>query len=139
LAEFASNNHQSETTSVTPFFANNVCHPHLNFDTTEQWDLLENQDAQEHTTKLQEIHSLIQAEMSFAQAKQQENTNQHCNPAPAYQVGDLVLLNVRNIVTCRPSVKLDHKQLSPFPILALIGKYAYHLQLPQTMLIHNVF
>jgi hypothetical protein len=89
--------------------------------------------------KLQEIHSLIQAEMSFAQIKQQENTDWHCNPAPAYQVGDLVWLNVRNIITCRPSVKLDHKWLNSFPILALIGKYIYRLQLPQTMLIYYVF
>jgi hypothetical protein len=29
--------------------------------------------------------------------------------------------------------------LDPFAILALIGKYASHLQLPQTMRIHNGF
>jgi hypothetical protein len=40
---------------------------------------------------------------------------------------------------CCPSVKLDYKQLALFPILALVGKYACHLQLPQTMLIHKVF
>jgi hypothetical protein len=75
LAEFATNNHQLETTSVTLLFANNGCHPHLHFNITEQQDLLENHDAQEHALKLQEIHSLIQAEMSFAQIKQQENTD----------------------------------------------------------------
>jgi hypothetical protein len=69
LAEFATNNHQSETTGVTPFFANNGCHPHLNFHITAQWNLLENHEVQEHATKLQEIHSLIQAEMSFTQVK----------------------------------------------------------------------
>jgi hypothetical protein len=52
---------------------------------------------------------MIQAEMSFAQAKQQENTDRHRNPAPAYQVEDLVWLNARNIFTHRSSVKLDHK------------------------------
>jgi hypothetical protein len=75
LAEFATNNHQSETSSVTPFFANNGYHPYLNFDITEQQDLLEHYDAQKYATKLQDIHSLIQAEMSFAQAKQQENAD----------------------------------------------------------------
>jgi protein subunit release factor B len=90
LAEFATNYHQSETTSVIPFFANNGCHPYLNFDVTEQQDLLKNHDAQEHAMQLQEIHFLIQAEMSFAQAKQQENADQHRNLAPVYQVGDLV-------------------------------------------------
>jgi hypothetical protein len=51
---------------------------------------LEYHDAQEHAIKLQEIYSLIQAEMSFAQVKQQENVDPHRNPTPAYQVGDLV-------------------------------------------------
>jgi hypothetical protein len=31
------------------------------------------------------------------------------------------------------------KWLNPFPIIALVGKYACHLQLPQTMSIHDVF
>jgi hypothetical protein len=70
LAEFATNNHQLKTISVTPFFTNNGYHPHLNFDIMEQRGLLGNHDGQEHATKLQEIHSLIQATMSFAQAKQ---------------------------------------------------------------------
>jgi hypothetical protein len=70
LAEFATNNHQSETTSITPFFTNNGCHPCLNFDITEQQDLLENHDAQEHVTMLEEIHSLSQAEISFTKVKQ---------------------------------------------------------------------
>jgi hypothetical protein len=45
LAEFATNNHQSETIGVMSFFTNNGCHPHLNFDVMEQQDLLENHDA----------------------------------------------------------------------------------------------
>jgi hypothetical protein len=85
----------------------------------EQQDLLENHDAQEHATKLQDIHSLIQAEKSFAQAKQQENADRHHNPAPAYQVGDLVWLNARNMIKRCPSVQLNYIQLGSFPILVL--------------------
>jgi hypothetical protein len=66
LAEFATNNHQSETTGITSLFGNNGCHPPSNSDVTEQQDLLENHDVQEHAIKLQEIHLLIQAEMGFA-------------------------------------------------------------------------
>jgi hypothetical protein len=36
---------------------------------------LENHDAQEHATKLYEIHLVIHAEMSFAQAKRQESVD----------------------------------------------------------------
>jgi hypothetical protein len=56
----------------------------------EQQAPLENRETQEHATKLQEIHSLIQAEMRFAHAKERENADRQHNPAPAYQVGDLV-------------------------------------------------
>jgi hypothetical protein len=83
---------------------------------------LENYDAQKLATKLQEIYSLIQAEKSFAQAKQQENADWPRNPTPVDQVEDLVWLNARNIITYRHSVKLDYKLLGPFLILALIGK-----------------
>jgi hypothetical protein len=83
LAEFVTHNHQSETISITPFYTNNGCHPCLNFDIMEQWDLLENHDAQEHTTKLPEIHSLVQAKISFTQVKQEENVDRHCNQALA--------------------------------------------------------
>jgi hypothetical protein len=75
----------------------------------EQQHLLEIHDAQEHAIKLQKIYLLIQAKMSFAQVKLQENTDRHHNLTHVYQVGDLVWLNVRNIITHSPSVKLDHK------------------------------
>jgi hypothetical protein len=75
LAEFTTNNHQSKTTTITPFLANNNCHPRLNFDIMEQQGLLENRDTQEHATMLQETHLFVQAEMSCAHAKQQENMN----------------------------------------------------------------
>jgi hypothetical protein len=50
----------------------------------EKWDLLEYHDAWKYAMKLQEIHFLMQAEMRFAQAKQQENADWHRNPVPAY-------------------------------------------------------
>jgi hypothetical protein len=84
LTEFTTNNHQSETTGLTPFFANNGGHPHLIFEIKEQQDLLEYHDAQECATKLPKTHLLIQAEISFTQAKQQENADQQCNLAPTY-------------------------------------------------------
>jgi hypothetical protein len=65
--------------------------------------------------------------------------DRHHNPTPAYQVGDLVWLNVRNIIMRCPSVKQDYQRLTPSLILALIGEYACHLQLPQTILISIIF
>jgi hypothetical protein len=70
LTEFATNNHQSETIGVTPFYANSGYHLHLNFDLTEWQDLMENLNIQEYVTKLHEIHFLIQTEMGFTQVGQ---------------------------------------------------------------------
>jgi len=73
----------------------------------------------------------------------QERMRRYADPAqkepPAYQVGDLVMLNGRNIKTRRPSKKLDHKNHGPFQIVKIISTLAVRLTLPQRWKIHNVF
>jgi hypothetical protein len=65
--------------------------------------------------------------------------DQHHQPQPDYEVGDEVLLNVKNIRTVRPTRKLVPKLYGPFRILARIGKSAYQLELQSRWRIHNVF
>src|SRR6266576_2615374 len=48
----------------------------------------------------------------------------HLNP------GDLVMVNMKNMKTKRPSKKLDHKKLGPVEIIEAIGKRAYRVKLP---------
>jgi hypothetical protein len=128
LSEFTTNNYQLKTTDITLCFANNGCDPHFNCNIKEQQDLSENHDTQEHATKQQEISSLIKAEMSFFQAKQLENMDRHHNLVPAYQVGELIWLNARKIITHRASVKHDNELLGPFSILALVSKCAFVME-----------
>jgi hypothetical protein len=59
--------------------------------------------------------------------------------APACQVGDLVMLNGRNIKTRRPSRKLDHKNHGPFQIEKIVSPLAVKLTLPRKWKIHDVF
>ena len=57
-----------------------------------------------------------------------------------YQVGNKVLLSLKNIRLSRPSKKLDYRFLGPFKITETIGKQAYRLDLPKTLgTIHPVF
>ena len=58
-----------------------------------------------------------------------------------FKVGDLVMLNARNIRQKRPSKKLADRQLGPFKVLQIVGnhKQAYKLELPETWRIHPVF
>ena len=63
-------------------------------------------------------------------------------PAPRFLPGNRVWLMAKNIVTRRPSRKLDHRRLGPFKVLAdphLRTPYAARLHLPDTMRIYPVF
>jgi hypothetical protein len=139
MAEFAANNHVSETTRFSPFFANYGLNPKIDFEPDLRVDNPEENKAHTLADHLSEIHDLIKSEMSFAQDRQQEYADQHRLPAPAYRLGDSVWLNGWNLRTNHPSRKLDDKYYGPFPVIKEVGKYAYELNLPATMDVHPVF
>jgi len=57
-----------------------------------------------------------------------------------YNVGDLVLLSLKNLKIRAPSRKLAPRQQGPYRIIDIVGKQAYRLALPKEMSrIHNVF
>ena len=58
---------------------------------------------------------------------------------PAYAIGDLVMLNAKNIRTKRPTKKLAPKLYGPFRILEKIGSRSFRLELQTRWRIHNVF
>jgi len=52
----------------------------------------------------------------------------------------MVFLDASNIQTTRPSRKLSHRRLGPFPINSQVGNSAYQLRLPPSMgRLHPVF
>ena len=66
--------------------------------------------------------------------------NRRRTPAPDYQPGDRVYLDASNIHTTRPSRKLSHRRLGPFPIVNKVGNNTYRLRLPPSMSrLHPVF
>src|SRR3981189_3628075 len=66
--------------------------------------------------------------------------NHRREPAPELQSGDLVWVNATDITTDRPSVKLAHRRLGPYPIEARVGHGAYSLKLPPSLSrLHPVF
>lgn len=142
LAEFAANNQASETTGVSPFFANYGYDPRWTDElanyTTAQKDI-EERTGIEHAQMLKEIWEHLQAEIQRAQQRQQEGANRKRLPAPKFSPGDLVWLNAKNITTRRPTRKLDHRRLGPFKVTAVISPNAVKLELPQSMHIHDVF
>ena len=63
------------------------------------------------------------------------------NEAPPYSVGDLVMLNGKNIRTRRGAKKFDAKLFGPFKVVRLVGQggQSVELELPQRWRVHNVF
>jgi hypothetical protein len=57
---------------------------------------------------------------------------------PKYSVGDLVMLNGKNLKTRRPSRKLDAKLHGPFKVSKVLSPTAIKLELPSRWHIHHV-
>ena len=136
LAEFTQNNSQSDSSGMSPFFANKGFHPQLSITPTSEAC---NQDAMEISGKITQILKQLQAGLQLSQEAQAHTTNLHRVPSPSYQAGDLVWLNTKNIRTCHPCKKLDDKWIGLFKMLKTVGSCACHLELPHTLKIHPVF
>jgi hypothetical protein len=140
LAEFSANQHVSESTGLSPFFANYGFHPRMGFEPLQQPpDRPAARDAEAFAQKMKDITDHLRAEMTVAQMKHEEQSNRHRRPARRFREGQSVWLDTRNIKTLRPQKKLDWKNLGPFLITEVVSPYAYRLQLPASMRIHNVF
>ena len=66
--------------------------------------------------------------------------NRRRTPSLDYQPRDRVYLDASDIHTTRPSQKLSHRRLGPFPDVRKVGNGTYHLCLPPSMSqLHPVF
>jgi hypothetical protein len=80
------------------------------------------------------VRNIEDANASFA-----KHYDKYRSAPPNFEVGDMVLVSMRDIRTKRPAKKLDWKFMGPYPILAKIGSHAYRLGLPSSAKIHDVF
>lgn len=143
MCQFALNTTISSTTGVTPFFANNAYHPRMNFDAPKSPPagassaiLTATLAGNEYVKKMEDITQILRENMRAAQETQERNANKKKRPSPLYHVGDMVYLSSKNIVSERPSHKLDHRYYGPFKILSVHSHHC-RLDLPHEMaLIH---
>jgi hypothetical protein len=90
IAEFCYNNAQSETTGVTPFYANYGYHPCFGLDLGSVGSgALE---VSEYITALNNLYAELRAEIAYAQAAHAEQANRRYYPNPVLEVGDRVWL-----------------------------------------------
>lgn len=146
-AEFAANNLVSETTRHSPFFANYGQHPRMGLEPKGAWEApegsvawLDRENADRFAEKMNWINEDLQQQMRLAQATYEDFANRRRRPAPAYQVGDEVWLDTRNLpLRGRPSRKLSPKYQGPYRILKVVSPHAYRLAIPDDFGVHDVF
>ena len=137
LAEFAYNNAPSETTGVSPFFANKGYHPNLSIHPERD---LASQAAREYAVDLQDLHEMLKSNMAEAQARYRVTADARRLPAPDFKVGQEVFVKAKFFRTTRPSKKLSEKFHGPYKIIAQVGSHSFTLRLPNTYRgVHPVF
>ena len=136
MAQIALNNHKSETTSTTPFYANFGKDPNL-FGTPGSHPQAER--AIVTTNTLKEVHKESRKAIEDAQRKLSQQRQDERKMAPLLKEGDKVYLLTKNLRTRRKTKKLDHVKVGPFLIDKVIGPVNYRLRLPPDAKIHPVF
>jgi hypothetical protein len=136
MAEFAYNNSVTQATGMSPFYANYGRHPGCtNPSSTPTGD-----DTQEgYINHLVSVQGLVTRNLKATQERMKKYADLKCKDTPEFKIGDLVMLDGRNIQTRRPKDKLDHKKHGPFAIEKVVSLTAMRLSLPRKWKIHNTF
>lgn len=144
LCEFALNNHVSESTGVSAFFADTARNPRTDFNTAiplpllPQRQRLDAEAADRFAGRMKQMQEWLRENMALSQATQADYADRHRNPAPQFRVGDLVFVSTKNWKTARPTKKLDDKWAGPYPVTAVL-EGACRLELPPTIRVANTF
>ena len=94
--------------------------------------------AQERVKQLKEVkQTLIKRWQNIADTSA-KYYNKHHKPKQ-YNIGEMVVLAIKNLKQKQPSKKLSHCFIGPFKVDKIVGKQAYCLILPPNYRIHPVF
>jgi hypothetical protein len=137
LAEFCYNDRIHSSTRQSPFSLDTGQHPRLGVEPRRTSRVAE---ATNFATTIQHNLDEARACLQLAADDMAHFYDAHRQPAPEYNVGDMVWLDSRNIKTTRPAKKLDDKWFGPFEIQTKINRNAYRLKLPPNFRqVHPVF
>jgi hypothetical protein len=135
-AQFAYNSAPSESTKVSPFYANYGFAPTMY---GEPREASKAPKATKLADDIRNIHDSLRDDLQLVRLRMTKYANQSRMKGPSFQEGDKVYLIRKNIKTKRPNNKLDFKKIGPFKILKKISETNFRLSLPENMKIHPVF
>lgn len=145
LAEFAGNNAVSETTGVSPFFANYGFNPRMGVEPASPPNpkLTEAQrreffKATEITARFKAVLDHVTALSRQSQDRYEANANRSRVDSHKYKENDLVMLDTRNLKTGRPTEKLAPRWEGPFKVHKA-SSHAVTLKLPENMKVNPTF
>jgi hypothetical protein len=138
LGEFAYNNHVHSSTQQTLFMVDTGQHPHMGFEPQQPWSHMES------VNKFKDCmaRGLKEAKAALTKVKDEYALYYNCRriPTPKLKPGNLVWINGSDIQATRPSRKLGHHNLGPYPVERCIGHGAYRIKLPPSLQrLHLVF
>jgi hypothetical protein len=138
LAEFQYNNHIHSATQNIPFLLDTGRIPRMGFEPNQRRSHLES--VNEFTDRMKDTLEEAKAALVKSKDDMAKYYDRNRTPAPDYKPGDKVYLDASDIRTTRPSKKLSHRRLGPFPVVKKVGNSAYRLRLPPSMSrLHPVF
>jgi hypothetical protein len=140
LAEFAANNVISETTGVSPFFANYGFNPRLGVEPSKPCPPNQRQfyRANVIVDRFERIIAQLKALAQQSVDRYEEYANESREDAPRYQEGDKVYIDTRNMKTNRPMKKGDDKMSGPFLVKKVYPR-ACLIDLPPNIKVFPVF
>ena len=118
LAEYAHNNSATTATQMRPFFANYGFHPQTNWPVEKE---SKNSASRNYAHWMESVHELCVKRVEETRERKEKYYDRSRKEAPPYSVGDLVMLNGKNIRTRRAAKKLDVKLFGPFKVVRLVG------------------
>ena len=126
MAQLTYNDKISQTTGVTPFFAN------YGKNANGFLQPREGPNADKVLVKakeLREVHKELRETIKKLNEKVRQQVNKNRKDSPQLKKGDKVYLLTRNMKMKRPSKKLDHIKVGPFLIVEQRGPVNYKLDL----------
>jgi len=136
LAQFANNNSITNAHGMTSFFAN---YQYYLQDAWLKEREVQNPGATMYPHWMQTINEYAKGSLERTKESMGRYYDRKAKQQPDIKVGDLVMLNRKNIHTQQPAKKLAPKLYSPYKLLKQRAKLAYIIEISDRWDIHLVF